>query len=205
MKNNLLIKKLESTSQDYILLKSKEKYSKAQIENLETELNSLKESSKVQTCSLHKEIQSLRENLKKMIEDNEQLSENSKKMMSELNHLKYKSYSNEAMTVALEQKYSLSQNEKQRLFSLIKTIQSQIKSSHFQRIVNEILRVHSELELCQLEKLRVSMQLRTTDEITDSTILESLRKQSNSCDSNIATHSSKLKTLKAELISEKSD
>jgi chromosome segregation ATPase len=202
--NKTLSSNLETISQECNQLKSKEIQHRNQIENQLEEINYIKESFKTQIASFQQEIISLRQDLKSLHEENESTTDKSRKQSAEIMNLKYKLSSSELDRLALEEKYSLIKNEKSNIASLVKKIQHLIISPQFQRLINEILRVHSELEFSQLEKLRVSMQLRNPDEITDQSLLETLRKQFSLCESNIISYLNKLQSLEDQLIHEKS-
>ena len=198
-KSEINLKKYEDVNQEYISIRSKELFQRNHIENLTQEINYLRESLNSQVGSLQNEILLLRGNLKSLHDENEIFMEQIRKNVAETNQYKYRLSSNEIAILALEEKFILIKDEKTRMASLIKKIQHLVISPNYQRIINEALRIHSELEFCQLEKLRISMQLRKSDEIIDQDVHDSLKKQALLCESNIRNYSLILLNLENQL------
>ena len=185
-------------------LKSKDLMQRSQIDNLSLEINYLRESLKSQVGNLQEEIVTLRAGLKNMHEENESIAEQYRKAVSDTSQFRYRLSSSEASVFALKEKSALMKNDRNCMTLLIKKIQKLVTSANHYRIINEILRIYSELEFCQLEKLRMSMQIRKPDETVDHNTLESLRDQVNVCENNIINYSTMIQNLENQLISDKS-
>ena len=200
----LELKRHEVMNQELQSLKSKDLIQRSQIDNLALEISYLRDSMKSQVENLQQEIATLRANLKNMHDENECISELYRKAVSDNSQIRYRLSSSEASVFSLKEKSALMKNDKHHMTQLIKKIQKLVNSANHYRIINEILRGYSELEFCQLEKLRVSMQIRRPDENTDQDTLESLREQANICENNIVNYSASIQSLESQLISDKS-
>lgn len=197
-------KRCESLAQDLSIIKSKEIAQRSHSDSLKVEITHLRDTFLSQINTLQEEILTSRKSFKSLHAENEVLTEQIRKSTGEINHYRYKVSSSESNAYAFEEKFGLMKNEKGKITSLIKTIQKLFVPSGYQRVLNEILRIYSELEFCQLEKLRVSMQLRRPDEGTSEVFLESLRKQAKMCENNIQSYTNSLYNLESQLTSDQS-
>jgi chromosome segregation protein len=183
---------LASIKTENLLLKSK---SEKQV----LEVNFLTESLKNQVGSLQAEISVLRSNLKKTSEDLEKSENLMRKMQMEATQLKFKLVSVEVNLQSAEEKYSLVLDEKKHLLQLIQKVQNALKSDSLQNSIHEILRIHSELEYCSLEKLRISMQLRKSD-ISEGSGNKVLNQQLEDCQLAISRHLLRLSEVETEIL-----
>lgn len=188
---------LNKCEQELSGLKSENLLQKSKIHKQNLEISYLNDSIRSQVGTLQGEIFVLRENVKELSEQNEKIMDSNRKTQLELSQCKFKLCSNEVIIQSHEDKSALLQNEKNQLANLIKKIQSKLNSAQLQQILSETFRIHSELEYCSLEKLRISMQLRKTDSSDpDYTTLTS---QLSHCTQVISKHISKLNTLESDL------
>ena len=172
---------------------------KSKNEKLSLEVERLGESSKSQVASLQAEICVLRASLKALHEENEKLESQVRTQSMALTQNHFKQASLEVNLSSSEEKYSLLQQVKLNLLNLIQKIQSSLNSASLQSTLSEMLRVHSELECCSLEKLRLSMMFRKLDQASSSLQAASLAQQLADCSSLIAKHLSKLAQLESEI------
>ncbi|OMJ70892.1 hypothetical protein SteCoe_31029 [Stentor coeruleus] len=192
----------EKTTHDLTSTKSKEILQRSQIENLNLEINYLKESLKSQVSRLQQEIFTLRGTIKSINDGHDKTSDNSKRLSLELSQTKYKLCASEMMAQSLEEKYDLLQNTKTRLASTIKKVQHLVGNSRLQEIIHEILRIHSEIEFSQIEKLRLTMQMRKSEDSSEGENVEAMRKQVSYCEGNISAYITRLNMLETQLTNE---
>lgn len=192
----------EKTSHDLTATKSKEILQRSQIENLNLEINYLKESLKSQVSRLQQEIFTLRGTIKTINDGHEKTSDSSKRLSLELSQTRYKLCASEMMAQSLEEKYDLLQNTKTRLASTIKKVQHLVGNSQLQEIIHEILRIHSEIEFSQIEKFRLTMQIRKSEDSSEGENMEAMRKQVSYCEGNISAYIARLNMLETQLTNE---
>lgn len=195
--NTQYINTLNKYDQELSSSKSETLLQKSKIDKQNLEISYLSESIKTQVTTLQGEIFVLRQSIKESNEENEKILDSNRKMQLELNQCKYKMSSNEVTIQSHEEKSALLQNEKTQLANLLKKLQSTLNSSQLQQILNETFRIHSELEYCSLEKLRISMQLRKT--APSDPEYSALSQQLSQCTQTITKHLSKLNKLETEL------
>ena len=172
---------------------------KSRNEKLNLEVERLGESMKNQVASLQAEIFVLRTSLKTLHEENEKLENLIRTQSMELTQNRFKQASLEVNLSSSEEKYSLLQQVRQNLLNLIQKIQASLNSSSLQSTMSEMLRIHSELECCALEKLRLSMMFRKLDQASSSAQSLGLTQQLADCSALIAKHLSKLTQLESEI------
>jgi chromosome segregation ATPase len=208
--------RLDSLSLDEGALRDRERSLRMQVEQLSLDKEKLQTDREV----LNAKVQNLQSELAAVKKDVQVGNEESQRLRDQLNYTSTETiqWRNTAESDifairAVEEKANLLLKEKKELETLLSKLQSAVPSSDLQRIFLELMKIHSELEVVNRERLRIENQLlRSESEMRslsrnhqqDKALfvrkeVESLRSQLCNCDSQIMSFKRRALSLDEEL------
>ena len=208
--------RLDSLSLDEGALRDRERSFRVQVEQLTSDKEKWAVDREVLNCkvqSLASELSALRKEVQASCEESQRLRDQLNYTSSETIQWRNTAESDVFAIRAVEEKANLLLKEKKELETLLSKLQSAVPSSDLQRIFLEMMKVHSELEVVNRERLRIENQLlRSESEMRslsrnhqqDKALaarkeVEALRGQLSNCDSQIMTYKRRVLAMDEEM------